>query len=48
MRPRLDDPTEYALIKKIYFINDSVPEVPDPLERLERMESRQRNNISKR
>lgn len=44
-RPRLDDPVEFALIKEIYFdhnrpFNQSI----DPLENLERMESRSRNN----
>jgi len=43
-RPKLTDPEEFALIKQIYFkdrnpINNDL----DPIERLERMESRQRN-----
>lgn len=44
-RPRLDDKDEYALIKSIHFKetrkewNDL-----DPIERLERMESKERNN----
>ncbi len=49
MRPTLNDPVEYALIKKIYFnnsrpINDDI----DPIERLDRMESRRRNNNNSR
>lgn len=44
-RPRLDDPAEYAVIKKIYFNNDKLmSEEIDSLERLERVESKQRNN----
>lgn len=42
-RPTLNDPDEYALIKKIYFDDDSIMERNDPKEELERMESRQRN-----
>lgn len=49
MKPRLDDPAEYKIIKQIYFKNDR-PEWMDidPIERLQRMESRTRNNINKR
>lgn len=44
-RPTLSDPKEYALIKKIYFDNDRpTKEDIDPLENLDRMESRSRNN----
>jgi len=44
-RPRLDDPNEFALIKSIYFKdNRPLDEDLDPIERLERMESRQRHN----
>lgn len=44
-RPRLDDPKEYAIIKEIYFDNSRpLYEEIDNLERLERMESRSRNN----
>lgn len=46
---RLDDPVEYSLIKKIYF-NDNIPinsEI-DPIERLERLEAKQRNNKNSR
>jgi len=44
-RPRLDDPVEFALIKSIYFkeatrFNDDL----DPIEKMERMESKIRNN----
>lgn len=42
-RPTLNDPKEYALIKKIYFEDDNILERNDPTEELERMESRQRN-----
>lgn len=46
---RLDDPVEYALIKKIYF-NDNQPinQDIDPIERLDRMEAKQRNNKNSR
>jgi len=44
-RPTLKDPKEFALIKKMYFNNDiSLNEAIDNLEKLERMESKQRNN----
>jgi len=44
-RPRLDDPNEFALIKSIYFKGDGPhDEDSDPIERLERMEARQRFN----
>lgn len=45
-RPKLSDPAEYKLIKAIYFKDDLVKlnEDLDSIERLERMESRQRNN----
>ncbi len=45
-RPRLDDLKEYATVKAIYFKDDLVKfnEGLDSIERLERMESRQRNN----
>jgi len=43
-RPRLFDPEEFALIKSIYFEKDLPAEDDtDPIERLERQESRQRN-----
>lgn len=44
-RPTLNDPTEYALIKQIYF-KDNRPEWEDldPAERLNRMESKHRHN----
>lgn len=44
-RPRLDDPAEFAIIKSIYF-KDNRPawEELEPDERLDRMESKQRNN----
>lgn len=44
-RPRLDDPVEYALIKQIHF-KDNRPEweALDPVERLDRMESRYKHN----
>lgn len=44
-RPRLDDPTEYALIKSIYF-KETKPEWEelDSLERLSRQEAKQRSD----
>lgn len=43
-RPTLNDPNEYALIKKIHFKGDRpFNEKLDPIERLERMESKHRN-----
>lgn len=46
---RLDDPIEYALIKKIYFNSDlPINQEIDPIERLERMEAKQRNNKNSR
>lgn len=42
-RPTLNDPEEYALIKSIYFQDKPSWEDTDPIERLERMESKQRN-----
>jgi hypothetical protein len=43
-RPTMKDPAEFALIKQIYF-KDNRPawEDLDPVERLDRMESKQRN-----
>ncbi len=44
-RPRMDDPAEYALIKSIYFKDDGPLNADmDPIERLERMESKMRFN----
>jgi len=44
-RPKLTDPKEYALIKSIYFEKDYINKKKiDPIERLDRMESKQRNN----
>lgn len=43
-RPRLDNPEEYALIKSIHFKNDKpFNDDIDPIERLERQESKLRN-----
>lgn len=43
-RPKLSDPEEFAIIKSIYFDKDlQFKEKNDPLENLERQESRQRN-----
>lgn len=43
-RPKYTDPKEYAIIKSVYFDKDLRPkEDTDPIERLERMESKQRN-----
>ena len=43
-RPTLNDPVEYALIKSMYFNDGPTSEEVDPIEKLERMESKQRNN----
>ena len=43
-RPRLDNPKEFALIRSIYFEKDyRKTENIDSIEKLERMESKQRN-----
>jgi len=43
-RPTLSDPQEFALIRSMYFEKDNFSrEEIDPLERLDRMESRSRN-----
>lgn len=42
--PRIDDPEEYALIKKMYFNNDEpANENVDNLEKLDRSQARIRN-----
>lgn len=45
MRPTLNDPAEYAIVKSIYF-KEPLPlnEEIDSIEKLERMDSKQRNN----
>lgn len=43
-RPKLTDPNELAIIKSIYFKDRKTSEKLDPIEELERMEARQRNN----
>ena len=44
-RPTLYDPKEFAIIKDIYFEKDHInKEDVDPIEKLERMEARSRNN----
>jgi hypothetical protein len=44
-RPTLNDPAEYAIIKSIYFKETlRGTEDLDPMEKLERMESKQRNH----
>lgn len=48
-RPTLNDPKEWALIRSIYFDNVSIKlDDVDMIEKLERMESKEKNNISKR
>lgn len=48
-RPKLTDPKEFALIKSIYFEKDlPFNEQLDPIEKWERMQSKQRNNKSSR
>ena len=43
-RPTLNDPAEYAIIKSIYFKEPQrYYDKLDPIEELERMESKQRN-----
>ena len=42
-RPKLTDPKEYALIKDIYFEKDSFRKALDPIERLERSNSKIKN-----
>lgn len=42
-KQKLTDPEEFALIKSIYFEKDTKGEQIDFIERMERMESRQRN-----
>jgi len=42
-RPTLADPKEYAVIKSIYFKDNRSSKDLDPVEELERLESRQRN-----
>lgn len=44
-RPKLTDPAEYALIKQIYFKDGRRSEEEiDQIEKMERMEAKQRNN----
>ena len=43
-RPKLTDPTEFALIRSIYFKDRTFDEQIDPIEQLDRIESRQRFN----
>lgn len=45
IRPRLDNPEEYAIIRSIYF-KETKPEweTLDQIERLDRMESKERFN----
>jgi len=46
-RPKLSDPQEYALIKKIYFESDApLDDDIDSIEKLERGDSRIKNNIN--
>lgn len=43
-RPRLDDPKEWSIIREMYFdTSGAVNDDTDPIERLERMQSKQRN-----
>lgn len=43
-RPKLTDPADFANIKKWYFKDDRPVKDLDPVEELERMEAKQRNN----
>ena len=48
-RPTLNDPYEFATIKRIYFKEETPYLDIEPIERLERMESKQKfNNKSSR
>jgi len=49
-RKKLTDPEEYAIVKSVYFPEDNInKEQIDPIEKLERMESKQKfNNKSSR
>lgn len=42
-RPTYKDPIEFALIRSIYFKDRTSSEDLDPIEKLERMEAKQRN-----
>lgn len=42
-RPTLKDPAEFAIIRSMYFKDGRLTKDIDPIEELERMESRQRN-----
>lgn len=43
-RPTLNDSEEWAIIRSMYFNDRSIDyETTDPIERMERMESKQRN-----
>lgn len=45
-RPKYTDPEEFAIIRSIYFEKDNLEkENIDQLERLERQESKSRNNL---
>ena len=44
-RPRLDDPKEWAIIRKIYF-KDPFPENKDVDEQFERKEKKDKNKIT--
>ena len=45
-KPTLSDPTEFAIIKRIYFKDERLlREDIDPIERNERMESKARNKL---
>lgn len=44
-RPKLTDPAEFAIIRSMYFKEHGVSSKDlDPIEELERMESKHRNN----
>ncbi len=44
-RPTLSDPAEWAIVRQMYFDGNGTVSVEqvDPIERLERMQSKQRN-----
>lgn len=42
-RPTMNDPEEYKIIKSIYFKDRTYEEDIDPIEKLDRMESKLRN-----
>jgi hypothetical protein len=42
-RPKLTDPQEFAIVRDMYFEKDSAKEKLDPVERLDRFYSKNKN-----